>query len=137
MERESEEGPRSVASRVAEALAAALLGAVTGIIGTFGHQLQFGELGVPLPVGLIAGLVAVTCLLVGIRFVFESRWYCGLAALGVVGAIAIFALPSPNGSVLLPNDLQGIIWTVGPTLIAAAVLAWPRVEHAAARSTDR
>lgn len=115
-----------IGSRILEGAAAIVLGMVVGVIGTFGHQLMFTEFGFPLPIGLIAGIAAVVCLLAGIRLAFESRTYAGLAALGIVVAIAVFALPSPNGSVLLPDNPAGVVWTIGPTLVAAIVLAWPR-----------
>ncbi|BDI23502.1 hypothetical protein [Herbiconiux sp. L3-i23] len=123
---EQTDSPRvGVGSRILEGGAALLLGLVVGVIGTFGHQLTFTEFGFPLPIGLVAGLAAVICLLGGIRLAFESRWYSGLAALGVVVAIGVFALPSANGSVVLPDNPAGIVWTIGPTLVAAVVLAWP------------
>lgn len=119
--------PAGILSRIAEGVAAFALGVAVGGIGTFAHQLVWNELGFPLPIGLIAGLVAVALLLTGIRIALESRLLAALAALGIVVVIGILALPGVNGSVLLPDNLGGVVWAVGPTLIGAVVLGWPRL----------
>jgi len=120
-------GPMT-ANRLVEGVASFVLGLIVGAIGTFGHQLT-RELGVPIPLGLIAALVAVVCLLAGLRLATESRILAALAALGIVVAVGVLALPSANGSVLLPDNIAGIAWAIGPTLIAVVVLGWPRIQH--------
>ncbi len=96
-----------------------LLGAGTGIITTFTHR-QFP------PFGIILGILVITALLVGFRLVFGSRIIAAAAALGVVGAIAVLALPTASGSVVITDGTLGYIWVIVPTLIGAAVVAWPQ-----------
>jgi hypothetical protein len=120
--------PRSgIVARILEGLASVVLGIIVGVIGTFGHQLTASVLGVALPLGLVAGMVAVGLLVAGVRLALESRGYAALAALGAVGAIGLLALPGGSGTVLVPDNLSGTIWAIGPTLVAAVILAWPRL----------
>ncbi|WBU38126.1 hypothetical protein [Homoserinibacter sp. YIM 151385] len=102
------------------AVAAALVGLAAGAIATFVHR-QW------LPLGLIAGLLVVACLLTGFRVVFDSRLVAGAAALGVLGASGLLALPGAGGSVLVADSVEGYVWAIGPTVIALVVLAWPRL----------
>jgi hypothetical protein len=39
----------------------------------------------------------------------------------------LFSLKGTGGSVLIPDDLLGKIWVVAPIVIAAIVIAWPRL----------
>ena len=96
-----------------------LIGVATGIITTFTHR-QFA------PFGIIIGIVVVTALIVGFRLVFESRIITASAALGVVAAIGLLALPTASGSVVIADGVLGYIWVIVPTLIGAVVVAWPR-----------
>ena len=77
---------------------AAVIGAGVGIITTFTHRL------LP-PLGLIAGLLIVGALIAGFRLVFDSRIIAGAAAVGVLAAIAVLALPGAGGSVLVADGL--------------------------------
>ena len=103
-----------------------VLGAAAGTIGTFAHQSVWTVLAVRLPVGLLAALLAVACIVTGLRLALDSRLYAGLAVVGVVAAIGVLALPGPSGSALLPSNFAGYGWTLGPAVISALVLAWPR-----------
>jgi len=117
----------SLATRIAALVGSLLLGIVTGGIGTFAHQSTWAVLGVRVPVGLIAGLVAVAFLLAGLRLILGSRLHAGLAAAGVVLAIGVLALPGPSGSALLPANPAGVAWTIVPALIIAVILGWPNL----------
>ncbi|PVZ93767.1 hypothetical protein DDQ50_08200 [Amnibacterium flavum] len=125
-----------IGSKIAEAVAALVLGGVVGGIGTFAHQLSWTELGLPLPVGLVAGLAAVALLLAGIRIALESRWLAGLAAFGVVLVVGLLSLPGANGSVLIQDDLGGLVWALGPTIVAVIILAWPGARALAVRGSS-
>ena len=96
-----------------------LIGVATGIITTFTHR-QFA------PFGIIIGIVVITALIVGFRLVFESRIITASAALGVVAAIGLLALPTASGSVVIEDGVLGYIWVIVPALIGAVVVAWPR-----------
>ena len=101
---------------------AAIIGAGVGVITTFTHR-QFP------PIGLIAGLLIVGALVTGFRLVFDSRIVAGAAAFGIVGAIAVLALPGAGGSVVVTDSALGYAWVLGPPVIAIAVLAWPRIRR--------
>ena len=111
-------------SRIVNAVLLVLAGAVVGGIGTVAHQITV-TWGVPIPLGLIGSLVCYTALLVGLRLLGDSRWPALCAALGAIAVILLFTQQSPGGSVLIPNNLIGQIWLVGPILIAAVVVSWP------------
>jgi N-acetyl-1-D-myo-inositol-2-amino-2-deoxy-alpha-D-glucopyranoside deacetylase len=97
---------------------AAIIGVAVGIITTFTHrQLP--------PLGLIAGLLIVGALIAGFRLVFESRIVAGAAALGVLLAVAVLALPGAGGSVVVADGILGYAWVLGTPAIAAAVIVWP------------
>lgn len=116
----------SLAARIGGAAACVVLGFVTGAVGTFAHQTAWTIGALRLPLGLVAALGAVICLVVGIRLAMDSRLHSGLALIGVLAAVGLFALPGPSGSALLPANLAGYTWTFGPPLVGAFVLAWPR-----------
>jgi hypothetical protein len=116
----------SLAAQVGGAASCLVLGFVAGAIGTFAHQSAWSVAGLRLPLGLVAALAAVTCLVVGIRLALDSRLHSGLALAGVLIAVGILAFPGPSGSVLLPANVPGYTWTIGPAIIGGLVLAWPR-----------
>jgi hypothetical protein len=97
-----------------------LVGIVVGVITTFTHaQLA--------PWGLVAGLAIVAALVAGFRLVFDSRIVGASAAIGVIGASAVLALPGAGGAALALNGLPGYLWAFGPAVISAIVLLLPRV----------
>ncbi|THG28475.1 hypothetical protein [Naasia lichenicola] len=111
--------------RIAGIVASILLGALTGTIGTLAHQLTGAIGSFVAPTGLIAACLAVVLLIAGLRLALQSRVYAALAALGVVAMVALLALPTASGSAILPANIRGVVWAVGPTLLSAIVLAWP------------
>jgi hypothetical protein len=96
-----------------------LVGIVVGVITTFTHTLL-------LPWGLLAGLAIVAALVGGFRLVFGSRVVGGAAALGVIGASAVLALPGAGGTALALDGWPGYVWAFGPAAIAVIVLLLPR-----------
>ena len=129
-------GPQpSRSARIRTIAVAALIGLVYGTVATIGHRhaWQFGEVSVPW--GLVAGLVGVAALLVGIRLVAGGRPASIAAAAGIVGAVALFSLPGPGGSVLVASGIVGAVWSVGPALIAVLVVAWPSLPSRGAART--
>ncbi|MGR2751313.1 hypothetical protein [Agromyces arachidis] len=132
---EPETAETSWPSRVGTLLIAAIVGFVAGTVTTIGHRhaWQIGE--VSLPWGLVAGLAAVAALLVGIRLVAGGRAASIAAAVGIVGAVALFTLPGPGGSVLVASGVVGTVWSVGPALIAVLVTAWPSLPARGAART--
>jgi N-acetyl-1-D-myo-inositol-2-amino-2-deoxy-alpha-D-glucopyranoside deacetylase len=102
-------------------------GIVVGAVATVSHQSSVLLFGVGIPVGIIVALLAVTALLVGLRVLFDTRIVAGSAAVGILGVIALLSLESQGGSILIPATPVAYYWIYGPVLVAALVLAWPRI----------
>ncbi|WP_374947084.1 hypothetical protein [Agreia sp.] len=119
--------PEAPSSKIVSWIVGLALGALFGVLGTAVSQSTWTPLpGFSLPVGLIVALPAITLLLVGLRLVLSTRTAAILAAFGIVVAVFLLSQPSAGGSVLVPNNALGVIWTFAPTVIALLVLAWPR-----------
>jgi len=114
-----------IVAKIVTLLIAGALGLFAGALLTAAHQATVAVAGVPIPWGLLAGLLVVAALLVGLRIVFETRAVALAAGVGFLGASALLALQSAGGSVLVPDNPVGYAWTFGPVLIGAVVLAWP------------
>ena len=114
-------------TKVALCAIALVIGAFAGATMTVAHQASavVGELAVPW--GVIAGVGITAALLAGLRIVFHTRIVPGFAALGLLGAAAFLASQSAGGSILVPDNVAGYVWTFAPVIIAGLVLAWPRV----------
>ena len=100
------------------ALAAGIL---FGVLGTVAHQTTLVIGTVTVPIGLVLSLLATGTLLVGLRLVVRA------AAIGLLGTVFLLSLRSTGGSVLVPAGVLGTVWTAVPALVAALVLAWPRI----------
>ena len=111
-------------SRILSYLLLFLAGALLGAVGTVAHQTTVNW-GIPIPLGLIGSLLAYTALLIGLRLLGSNRLPAISAAMGTILSILLFAQKSAGGSVLIPNNLLGQLWLVGPIVIAAVVVAWP------------
>ncbi len=113
--------------RVGSWLVALLLGVVFGMLGTVVNQFTISIFGwFDLPIGLIMGCLASALLLLGLRLILPTRTLALLAAVGLVGIVAALTLQSPGGSVLIPANALGYVWTFAPTVISLVILAWPR-----------
>ncbi|TFC91029.1 MULTISPECIES: hypothetical protein [Cryobacterium] len=121
------EAPGGFPGRAPAAGVAFLTGAGFGVLGTIAHQATLPIGPVTVPIGLILALAGVTALLAGLRLVLGDRMIVVFCAIGLLGTIFILSLRSAGGSVLVPEGLPGMVWTVGPTLVATIVLAWPRI----------
>lgn len=119
MSSENETEPLGIGAMVLSSVFAILVGIVVGTITTFTHRQSA-------PWGLVGGLLVVVALVLGFRLVFDSRIVGAAAAVGVVAASATLALPGAGGTVLVVNDLSGWVWAIGPAVLAAIVVAWPR-----------
>jgi hypothetical protein len=116
-----------MASRVLNLVLLLCVGAVFGMIGTVAHQSTFEMLSIGVPWGIAVSLFGIACLLAGIRLVTTDRMPTLLAAIGVLAAIALFSFKSAGGSVRVPDNTLGKVWVVAPVVIAALVVAWPRL----------
>lgn len=95
------------------------IGFGVGVILTFTHRLSA-------PWGLALALVIVVALIAGFRLAMGGRLHAAAAAIGLVAASALLALPGAGGSVLVVDDVLGYGWALAPALIAAIVIAWPK-----------
>ncbi|WP_353815662.1 hypothetical protein [Agromyces sp. SYSU T00266] len=126
-------GRRSLGSRIVPLAIAFAVGVVYGTVATIGHRHALEIAGVAIPWGLVAGLVGVAALLVGIRLVAGGRAAATAAAVGVVGTVAVLALPGPGGSVLVADGVVGMVWAIGPAIVSVLVVAWPSLPSREAR----
>jgi hypothetical protein len=126
-----------VAARVLNYALLFIVGLIVGTVGTIAQQSSVTVFSISLPFGIIASLLAVACLLVGLRLVNDGRSQVLAAAVGVVIPVVLFSLKSAGGSVLVPNDLLGYIWIFGPPVIAIIVLGWPPFPPRRARPENR
>jgi predicted aconitase with swiveling domain len=123
---DDDEAP-TVAMRLITTLVALIAGALFAVLGTTAHQttVQIGS--VSAPIGLVLALIASGTLLVGLRLVIRDRLVVLAAAIGLLVTVFLLSLRSTGGSVLIPQGALGLIWTITPALIAALVIAWPRI----------
>jgi N-acetyl-1-D-myo-inositol-2-amino-2-deoxy-alpha-D-glucopyranoside deacetylase len=127
--RESEPEPLGVGATLLSSLFALLVGGVVGIITTFTHR-QF------LPWGLVGGLLVVLALVIGFRLVFDSRVVGAAAAIGVIAGSALLTLPGAGGSAFVVSGLPGWTWALGPAILSAIALVWPRPRVRAAAASE-
>jgi N-acetyl-1-D-myo-inositol-2-amino-2-deoxy-alpha-D-glucopyranoside deacetylase len=119
---------------LALAVPVALIGGlVVGTIGTFKHQVGVSAAtGDGFPLGLVLSLAMVVVFLAALRLSFPSRWIAGAAAAGVVAAVALLSLPGASGgSTIFVQGLVGVVWSIAPAVLAAAVVGWPRLRRPA------
>lgn len=103
-----------------------LLGAGFGLLGTIAHQAS-PAIWPTIPLGLVAALAAILCLMIGIRLMAPTRSLVLATALGVIGAVLLLSGKGPGGSVLVPDNLLGIVWSIAPSVISLGVVIWPRL----------
>ncbi|MEJ3404706.1 hypothetical protein WDJ51_08180 [Rathayibacter sp. YIM 133350] len=117
-------------ARLGTAFIALVLGAVYAAAGTVAHQSTVAVAGLSVPWGLILAIAGVICLLVGLRLALQDRLVVGACAIGIVGVNALLSLRSVGGSVLIPQGTPGLVWLFTPAIVAALVLAWPKLPSA-------
>lgn len=118
---------QTVASRVIGVILSFLVGLAYGAIGTVAHAWAPVVLGVAIPFGLVLGILGVGMLLLGLRIVLGDRLASAAAAFGVILMIGLLLMESAGGSVLIPQSVPGLVWTIAPGLIAVLVIAWPKL----------
>lgn len=117
----------SAGPRIAAAVLSFAVGAIYGAVGTVAHQDVFRVGGLSLPMALVLALLGALALLIGFRLLFADRLPVFCVALGMVSTIALFSVASAGGSILIPQGILGLVWTVAPVLLATVVVAWPRM----------
>jgi N-acetyl-1-D-myo-inositol-2-amino-2-deoxy-alpha-D-glucopyranoside deacetylase len=118
-------------------LVLAMLGG--GLVGLLGTVVEQGVLYIgtfPLPWGLVLALALVLSFLIGLRLVVESRWVAISGLVGILIVTLLLMVETPGGSVLIPANLWGTIWSAAPGILGAIVVAWPRLKRSNARSAN-
>ncbi len=116
-----------LSSRIVTVIFAVLIGAFAGALLTAVHQSTVPIGDIPVPWGIIAAVLITAGLLVGLRIVFGTRIVPAAAGAGLLAAAALFALQTAGGTVLVPANPIGYIWTFAPVVIGLAVVVWPRI----------
>ena len=109
-----------VALRALLLLAAAVAGAVAGLLGSFVHPLTV----VLLPVGLLLAFALSAAVFVTAGLLL-GRGGAVAAGAGWVVTVLLLASPRPEGDLVVPGSAGGYVWLFGGTLLAAGCLALP------------
>jgi hypothetical protein len=118
--------PLDLVVGVVAGLLALIVGGFTGVVTTFVHRQAVAMLGpVPVPLGLVAGLLIIAAVVAGFRLAFSSRAVGLAAAAGAIAAIGVLALPGAGGSALVLGDALGWTWAVAPAVVVVLVLLPP------------
>ncbi|EPR75716.1 hypothetical protein ADILRU_1886 [Leifsonia rubra CMS 76R] len=124
-------GERSRLERVVLAIVATAVGGLVGVVLTVVHQSTITIAGARVPWGIIAAVALTTALILGLRLIYDTRVAPGFASLGVLLMSALLATAMPGGTVLIPSNLSGYVWTFAPVLIVLIVVGWPKVNRQA------
>lgn len=108
-------------SRILTWIMAFVLGAVFGAAGTIGYASMVAEL----PIGFVVGIVGCAAILLAIRTITEDRIAAAAGGAGVLGALMLFSGVGPGGSVVVPNSLLGMVWSLSITAIVVVIVVWP------------
>ena len=107
------------------AVLAVIAGVVVGALATLVHQSSWSLGGTEIPVGIVLGTLALGSLLVGLRLIWASRALASLAGGAALVVTLLLSTVSRGGSVLVPNNAAGVVWTLSAGLIVAISIAWP------------
>jgi N-acetyl-1-D-myo-inositol-2-amino-2-deoxy-alpha-D-glucopyranoside deacetylase len=120
---------QTVGSKIVNSGIGLLIGLAAGALLTVYHQSTVTIGKTPVPLGLIAAIVLTAALLLGFRLAYGTRIVAAFAAVGMIAIVGILSLKSTGGSVLVPGNPVGYIWSLAPTVIALIVLAWPHIQR--------
>jgi N-acetyl-1-D-myo-inositol-2-amino-2-deoxy-alpha-D-glucopyranoside deacetylase len=111
---------------------AGIVGGLAGLLLTAIHQWTVSVLGSDFPAGLAIAMLASTALIVGLRVTGDTRVLPAVAGALLLTATALLAFPTSGGSIIVPANFAGYVWSFGPAVVTLLVLAWPRVQRPAA-----
>jgi len=111
-------------------------GGIVGALMTAVHQSSAMVGDIVVPWGLILSVLAMVAYIVGLRVLTGSRVLAILATVGIMGATAYLASPTVGGSVIVPANIAGVIWTFLPAVVIAIVVAWPNMSRLRAITAD-
>jgi len=127
---------QTVGVKIGVGLLVLAFGAIVGALMTAVHQSSATLAGVAVPWGLILGVLAMVAYIVGLRVLTGSRILAILATVGIMGATAYLASPTVGGSIIVPANIAGVIWTFLPAVVIAIVVAWPNMGRLRAITAD-
>ncbi|MEZ3159714.1 DUF6113 family protein [Microbacterium sp. BWT-B31] len=108
-------------SRIGTWVVAFIVGAVYGVAGTVAHAFTLGWF----PLGLVLALIGTAALLLAVRLLTRDRWATLAIGLGLMLATLVFSGAGPGGSVIVPQSILGVVWTIAVPLLVAVAVAWP------------
>lgn len=98
-----------------------VVGAIYGAAGTISHAYRvFG-----FPVGLILAMVAAGAVIIAVRALTADRWAALATGLGAMIVSLVLSGTGAGGSVIVPQSILGIVWTLWLPLVTTFVVAWP------------
>src|SRR4051794_20745518 len=102
-------------------LLAFLVGAVYSLAGTIAHAYMLGWF----PLGLVLAIVGSAALLISVRALTSDRWATLATGLGMMATLLIISGRGPGGSVVVPQEGLGTVWTIALAVCITIVVAWP------------
>ncbi|VXC03804.1 conserved membrane hypothetical protein [Microbacterium sp. 8M] len=99
-----------------------IVGAVFGLATTVTHASSLWGAGWA---GLALGVVACGGMLLAVRLLLHDRWGALLTGLGMLAGMVVISGRGPGGSVIVPNDVLGVVWTWTVAGMVLLVAAWP------------
>jgi hypothetical protein len=113
------------AGRVAGLVLLAAVGTVTGVAGSFLHDVSVEVLGVDLPLGLAAALVAAFAAYVLAGWVLRNRLAVLAPGVGWLVPVLALSLPRPEGDLVVAANLPGYVFLLGGSAMIGLGIALP------------
>jgi len=117
-------------SRAITWLLAFLVGSVYSLAGTIAHAYMLGWF----PLGLVLAVIGSAALLIAVRALTSDRWATLATGLGMMTTLVVISGRGPGGSVVVPQEGPGTIWTIALALCVTVVVAWPDMSRIPGRA---
>ncbi|WP_295013127.1 histidinol dehydrogenase [uncultured Microbacterium sp.] len=129
--------PSRLLLRVLSWIALFVVGVVFGLATTVAHASSLGAvpwiaktpvLAATLgsgAVGIVLGVLACGGMLLAVRLLLRDRAGALATGLGMLGGMVVISGTGPGGSVIVPNDVLGVVWSWTVAAMVLLVVAWP------------
>lgn len=117
-------------SRAVTWLLAFLVGSVYSLAGTIAHAYRLDWF----PLGLVLAVLGSAALLIAVRALTSDRWATLATGLGMMTTLVVISGRGPGGSVVVPQEGPGTIWTIALALCVTIVVAWPDMSRVPGRA---
>lgn len=97
------------------------VGALYGAAGTVSHAYRWAGI----PVGLILSMIATGAVIIAVRALLGDRWSALAVGVGAMVVTLVLSGEGAGGSVIVPESMLGIVWTLWIPVVTALVVAWP------------